>query len=186
MLPKIHKNLTNPPGRPIISGIDSISEPASQYIDHFIKPFVFTLPSYIQDTTHVLNKIEEIKNIGDAFMVTMDVTSLYSNIKHEDGLKAAEHYLQQRRDEDPPNQFIMILMEWALNNNVFIFQDKLFRQRRGTAMGASFAPNYACLYLGHWEDEHIHGPSNPHRDKIIWYGRYIDDILGLFKGNREQ
>lgn len=53
MLPKIHKNLENPPGRPIISGNESITEPASKFVDYFIKPIVKDLPSYIQDTTQV-------------------------------------------------------------------------------------------------------------------------------------
>lgn len=50
----------NPPGRPIISGNESITEPASQFVDFFIKPFISELPSFIQDTTHVLNKIKDI------------------------------------------------------------------------------------------------------------------------------
>lgn len=37
MLPKIHKCVKNPPGRPVISGNDSLTEPVSKYIDYFIK-----------------------------------------------------------------------------------------------------------------------------------------------------
>ena len=44
MLPKVHKHPTNPPGRPIISNNDSISEPGSKYVDYYIKPFVTKLP----------------------------------------------------------------------------------------------------------------------------------------------
>lgn len=62
MLPKIHKNLESPPGRPIISGNESITEPASKFVDSFIKPFVGKLPSFIQDTTHVLNTIKKNEN----------------------------------------------------------------------------------------------------------------------------
>lgn len=31
-------------------------------------------------------------------------------------------------------------------------KDKLYKQTRGTAMGAAYAPNYAGLYLGLWEE----------------------------------
>lgn len=185
MLPKVHKNLENPPGRPIISGIDSISEPPSQYIDYYIKSLVHSLPSYIQDTTYVLNKINDIKNIGEGYMATMDVTSLYSNIKHQDGLEAVSHYLQSRTEEHPPNTFILELMKWILNNNVFVFQENMFRQKRGTAMGATFAPNYACLFLGLWEEKFIWGPSNIYRDNIIFYGRYIDDLVFFYNGDQQ-
>ena len=40
MLPKIHKSLENPPGRPIISGNDSPTEKISQMIDIILQPFV--------------------------------------------------------------------------------------------------------------------------------------------------
>lgn len=102
---------------------------------HFIKPFVSALPSYIQDTVHVHTRTDEIKNIGDAFMVTMDVTFLYSNIKQEECFEAVNHFLQSRTNDNPPNEFILMLTEWTLNNSVFVFQDKLFRQKR-TAMGS--------------------------------------------------
>lgn len=35
MLPKVHTNLENPPGRPVISRNESITEPASQFVDFF-------------------------------------------------------------------------------------------------------------------------------------------------------
>lgn len=50
-------------------------------------------------------------------------------------------------------------------------------------MGATFAPNYACLFLGLWEEKLIWGPSNIHRDNIIWYGRYIDDLIFFYSGD---
>ena len=63
MLPKIHKNLSNPSGRPIISGNGSILGPISKFTEHHVKSFVPNIPSYIHDTTQVLNKIDEIKNM---------------------------------------------------------------------------------------------------------------------------
>lgn len=94
MVPKIQKDLVNPIRRPIISGNGSIAEPISKYIDFFIKPFVMELPSYIQDTTQVLKKIQTINNIGDCFMVIMDVESIYSNIVHDEGLESLRYYLK--------------------------------------------------------------------------------------------
>lgn len=35
-LPKIHKTLVNPPGIPIISGIDSVTLRVGKYIDHYL------------------------------------------------------------------------------------------------------------------------------------------------------
>lgn len=39
-LPKIHKNAAQPPGRPIVSGIDSVTSRIGRYIDFHLQPLV--------------------------------------------------------------------------------------------------------------------------------------------------
>ncbi|XP_063064237.1 uncharacterized protein LOC134456700 [Engraulis encrasicolus] len=187
LLPKIHKCLNTPPGRPIISGIDSITEPVSKYIDFFIKPLTSSLKAYLQDTTDVLKKLEEIRKVDNAFLVTMDVEALYTNIAHEEGLEALRYFLQQRPNTNsPPTDFLVDLTNWTLRNNIFLFQDKLYRQIKGTAMGAAYAPNYAGLYLGLWEERYIYSHTNPFKHRIKYYGRYIDDLCFLFSGPEDE
>ncbi|CAH2284022.1 Hypothetical predicted protein, partial [Pelobates cultripes] len=53
-LPKVHKSMTLPPGRPIVSGIDNLTQNCSIYIDKILRPFVEKLPSYLQDTKQTL------------------------------------------------------------------------------------------------------------------------------------
>lgn len=43
----------------------------------------------------------------------------------------------------PPTDFILELMKCVLNNNVFLFQGKVFKQWKGIRGGASFDPKYA-------------------------------------------
>ena len=50
LLPKIHKNKDNPPGRPIMSANGSPTEKISQFVDHFLNPTVSELQSYVKDT----------------------------------------------------------------------------------------------------------------------------------------
>ena len=61
-LPKIHKDCTNPPGRPIVSGVNGPTERLSKLADHWLKPVAQKLPSYVKDTTHLLQIIEEWNN----------------------------------------------------------------------------------------------------------------------------
>ena len=51
MLPKIHKNIRPPPGRPIISALNCPTERISQFVDHFLKPLVCSRKSHITNTT---------------------------------------------------------------------------------------------------------------------------------------
>lgn len=99
MLPKVHKNLENPPARPIIRGNESITEPASQFVDFYIQPFVENPPSFIQDRTYILNKMKDKKNTGSSFLLTMDVESHYTNIDHDQGLEVPSYYLERRQPQ---------------------------------------------------------------------------------------
>ena len=84
-LSKNHKLF--PPGRPIISGIGTLSEGLSGYVDSLLNPLLHNIPSYIQDTTHFLRILNSIDYLPDnALLVTMDVTSLYTNIPHDEGI----------------------------------------------------------------------------------------------------
>ena len=88
-LPKCHKSMTDPPGRPIVAQIDSLWSPLSEYVDFYIKPFVHKLPSYIRDSTDFINNISEISDLPEnTWLMTLDVTSLYTNIAHDAGLDA--------------------------------------------------------------------------------------------------
>lgn len=188
LLPKVHKSMTNPPGRPVISGNDTLMEPISKYVDFFIKPLLPSLPAYIQDTTDVLCQIRDHNFIGpDALLVTMDVEALYTNIDHDQGLAALRHFLDRRPlPHSPPTDFLVKLTDWTLNNNIFLFQDQLFKQIKGCAMGACFSPSYAGLFMGKWEEDVVFTNDNIFKDKIRWWARYIDDVILWWDGNENE
>ena len=99
---KSHESPNLPPGRPIVSGCGSIAENISLFVDAHAKELVKELPSYIQDTPDLLRHLEELnKNqIPDgAFPVSIDVTGLYSNIPHQEGLNCLEEALNTREDK---------------------------------------------------------------------------------------
>ncbi|PIK53011.1 hypothetical protein BSL78_10072 [Apostichopus japonicus] len=148
LLPKIHK--PGNPGRPIISGNGSPTEKISLFVDHFIKPLVPQINSYIHDTPDFLRKLEDIKNQipSTAIIGTFDVTSLYTNIPHAEGIAATCAALSKKVHPCPPISDIKALMQQVLTKNNFTFMDKHYLQRHGTAMGTRMAPSYAsCLCL---------------------------------------
>lgn len=46
-LPKIHKDLITPLRRPIVSGCGSLCKTTCRFLDHYLKPCVESLPSYV-------------------------------------------------------------------------------------------------------------------------------------------
>ncbi len=88
---KIHKN---PHGiRPILSSCESITENLSSLVDHWLQPYVKELPSYIKDSTSFINLLEKLKLPNDCLLVSIDVSSLYANIPHKDGLESLLYYV---------------------------------------------------------------------------------------------
>jgi hypothetical protein len=78
LLPKIHKGINPPPGRPIVSANGCPIERISQLVDPFLNPISKTHQSYIKDTTHFLQILQEVGPLpNNSILVTVDVTSLY-------------------------------------------------------------------------------------------------------------
>ncbi|KAL2080587.1 hypothetical protein ACEWY4_024380 [Coilia grayii] len=185
LLPKIHKSLKNPPGRPIVASKDSLTEHMSQFVDYFIKEIVTSLPSYVADTRDVLKLLCDIHvPERNAFLVTFDVESLYTNIPHEGGLQAMDYYLMSKKDTLPA-ELLMELTKFILKSNYFMFNNRYYLQSQGTSMGSPFAPNYANLYMGLWEHQHIFN-NNPFANNIRVFKRYIDDIFAIFVGSIDE
>lgn len=51
-------------------------------------------------------------------------------------------------------------------------------------MGANFAPSYANLAIGYWENNYI-WRHNPFSANIIFFGRYIDNKIGIWDGTTD-
>lgn len=94
-LPKTHKNLCNPPGQPIVSGVGSITERASKLVDEYLRPHVVTLPSYIKDTTDLLKNLDSLIVPTDCLLVAIDIEALYSSIPHNLGVETISKFLDE-------------------------------------------------------------------------------------------
>ncbi|XP_069600613.1 uncharacterized protein [Ranitomeya imitator] len=185
MLPKIHKDEKKPPGRPIVSSIGSICERASEYLDFFFQPIVTALPSFIRDSAHFIEVCGRIELPGEFYLVTCDVESLYSNIKHSDGLHAVTFCLDKLSHSDRGHDsFLLDLLKFVLHHNYFLFDRTFYLQTAGVAMGAKCAPTYANIFLGWWEEVFVY-PSLAYQHHVRNWHRYIDDLFFIWSGSRE-
>ena len=145
-LPKIHK--PNNPGRPIVSACGCPTEIISSYLDHVMAPLVRNLPSYIKDTKHALQILNNIHFHGNhKFIFTMDVKSLYTVIPHHDGLKALKFFFDKRPNQEPSTTVLIRLAELVLTLNNFSFDGEHYQQISGVAMGTKMGPPTMLIYL---------------------------------------
>ena len=127
LLPKIHKRLSDVPGRPVISNCGMPTEKVSEFLDYELKPVMQKGKSYIRDSGHFLEKIKNISTLPEnAILVTADVVGLYSCIPHQAGLSALKETLENRLVKKIPTENLIKMTQFVLKNNLFEFNNKLF------------------------------------------------------------
>ncbi|CAJ0964531.1 unnamed protein product [Ranitomeya imitator] len=184
-IPKIHKNLEKPPGRPIVASTDSILSPLAVYLEKILTPLIRLSKSFILDTGSFLNILKELGSIPTgAILVTMDVKDLYTSIPHIEGINSVHKLLTKSNFLPDQINLCVELLTIILTRNYFMFQDDFYLQVRGTAMGSNVAPPYANSYMADFEESHIYSHSSFRNNVIVWK-RYIDDVFCIWGGTLE-
>ena len=146
MLPKIHKEEN--PGRPVVSSVNCHTSKISKFVDYHIQPLANELPSYVKDTTDFINKIKDIGPLpSNSYLVTMDVSSLYTNIPHNEGLHALREKLDLRQNKSVSTKVLVtLIMRLILTLNNFIFNGINYLQIKGCAMRTNSSPSFANIF----------------------------------------
>ena len=170
----------------MISSTSCHTEKISAYVDEFLKPAAQKLPSHIKDSYDFAKNIKNMSKIGsNDLMLTMDVSSLYTNIDTNEGLHAIkENRTINSNFTSQTINMLCTLMNLILTLNNFIFNGQNYHQIKGTAMGTRAAPNYANLFMGWFEDKYIY--QSNWMKHIRYYGRFIDDIMLVWKGTENE
>ena len=109
-------------------------------MDHHLNPLVKKIPSYVKDTNNFLLKLQRINDLPpESLLVTLDVTFLYTNIPHQEGLDACREMLNTQEVLDPPTDEIIHLASTILKKKNFSFNSLHYLQKQGTVMGTQMA-----------------------------------------------
>ena len=138
LLPKIHKE--NYPGRPIINSVGSLTETLSAFVDETLRKYSKLASSYVKDTTNFLELTMDLNEQETDLLCTVDITALYTNILHEDGIEKVTNYLRRHGATTAEIDLTQSLLEHILKKNYFEFNNKIYLQTSGTAMGTRMCP----------------------------------------------
>jgi hypothetical protein len=177
-LPKVHK--TPFTLRPVVSGTNSLLAIFSNWLDYKLKELLPYVNSYIKDSSTVIKDLKELHIPYGALLFSADATSMYTNIETPLGIASIQNFISDHRDKLPPNypaELITQILSIVMNYNVFSFADTFWLQLSGTAMGTPVACAYATITFGHHENTTI---LMDFRQHLLYYKRYIDDILGIW------
>ena len=157
ILPKIHKH--GNPGRPIVS---SNGHPQKASLSSLT-----TISNHWSTKQHPSSKTLHISSTNltnlDTYPVTLSLSSLYTNIPHNEGIDACRHYLNTRDKSTSTvrTETLCDLIRMILTMNTFEFNNTFYIQTHGTAMGTRMAPSYANLFLAKFETD-AHASHQPH------------------------
>ena len=122
------------------------------FIYHF-QLIVKKIVSYVQETTDFLRKINHIC----AFLVSLDVKSLYTNILNTEGIKLVKTSLENYSKRTALTKVITTFLALTLRLNKFIFNCKNYLKIKGYTMEAVCGPLFASIIMDHFQ-ENSHTP----------------------------
>lgn len=177
-LPKIHKGGFPPPFRPIVAGIGSLNERLCGWVDSFLQPLIPQIPGYLQDTKQVLSQLKDRVWVEGSVWITADVSSLYAVISHDRAIVVLEWFMDTYgTNSQDLKLFVTMAMHFLLKHNFFMFDSNFYLQTTGVLMGAKFSPAIVNIYMAWWESSFLFSDQNPFVSGILWYSRYMDDLL---------
>ena len=76
-------NLSQPPGRPIVSDVNTESSRVASFIDFYINKHSKNLKSFLRDSFEIVKKIKNKEIKEKDILITGDVKALYTNMKFD-------------------------------------------------------------------------------------------------------
>jgi hypothetical protein len=167
--------------RPVVDA--KFFAPISKFLSDFFMPFVKKQPNIITNPNLLIKTIESLKCPPDHHfhIITLDVISLYPNMKTEIILESLEFFLQEIRelsefDCSLSNLAIINIIKFMLNNNLITFNGMVYKQTSGIIMGDNMAPALANIYVQYLQ-KRSNSSSSLSDSRILVNSNYIDDIL---------
>jgi len=168
MLAKIHK--TPLKGRPIVGNTNWITTNLSIFLDQRLQTYLKDNPYILTSSKDLISKWKGSTLGENDLLVSLDVESLYTNISVIDTCSMLNEF----------SFTLSRIFKMITDYNYFSYNEKLYKQTDGIAMGSNCAVSIANLYMFRYLDAFI-----AQRYSIREYCRYIDDIGFIFDSATE-
>ena len=111
-------------GRHIVASTKYLTTPASRFIDYTLSPLLPSLPSYLKDSSDLIRQLGNLSIDSNSFLVTADVSSLYTNIPVKDCITTIDLFC--RSNGCKITALITELSRFVLTNNYFEAEGVLY------------------------------------------------------------
>ena len=169
-------------GRLIVPNHTYLTMGISKWLDHELKPIVFSYPTICRDTASFILDIERSQFSQDCRFSTLDVAALYPSINLDRAFILIEDLLKEAFPNDLRKVgFIMSGLKIVMRNNVFQYNGTFRLQLNGTGMGITCAVAFANLFMYALERSLVQKYLKS--GDLEYYSRYIDDIFSVFRSD---
>ena len=177
---KVHKAITGlcPSFRPTLSAIGTPSYKLAKVLVlklYSITFDEFTVKYFFDNTEKIVHQATKL------FVGNLNVDSLVTNIPLEETINIYTNFFYNNEDviEDINKSEFKNLLSLATQEFYFIFNDVLYTQKDGMAMGSSLGPTMSNVFLSFYKVKWLE--QYPKEFKPVFYRRYVADIFPFFK-----
>ena len=183
-LPKLHKvkaGCTSVPFRPIVSSIGTYNYNLAKHLCSLLSPHL-PMDHCSKDTFSFVEDVNQVR-FNSCFMVSFDVESLFTNIPLDETIKLAVNLiLKVNKKVGIGEKDLTKLFEFATKQTHFSFNDVMYDQIDGVAMGSPLGPVLANLFMGSHESKWLRDEK---ASEVLFYRRYVDDIFCVFESESQ-
>ena len=195
-LTKVHKS--GYPIRPIISTIGTYNYNASNYLTKVLtstlKP---TFKYVVKDSFDFINKLSQIKLEEGECLISFDVESLFTNVPIDETieiiknscfkLKSNSNQIRANAKDDSRYEGKLDEMKFevfeklyrkCLQESVFMFNNKLYKQINGVSMGNKLGPITSDAFMNNFEIKHM---KKLRELGVKHWFRYVDDTFVIIR-----
>ena len=179
-LHKIPRNSTNDhdlPLRPIVSNIGSATYETSKYLANLLSPLSKSIYT-IESTKQFISQVKDIVIPNGYSLVSFDVQSLFTNVPldYTINIILERVYVDRDLQINIDQKDLKKLLTLCTKNVHFSFNNDIYIQSDGVAMGSPLGPVLANIFMVKLENDVIPTLSN-----LTLWKRYVDDTIAVIK-----
>lgn len=168
--------------RPILSATNSYNFKLAKWLEEKLQPLSVNSHS-VNDVFDFAKKLQSLQLSPNDIFISYDVESLFTNVPVDETIDIIvdkafqDNWFNETNDLNITRDQLKELLEIATKNQLFTFQDQLYEQVDGVAMGSPLGPLMANVFMCHIEEKlEIDGLLPEH------YYRFVDDTLTSMPG----
>ena len=120
--------------------------------------------------------MEDLVVDNDHVLLSLDVSSLFTNVPCDLVLKSLERRCQLIHNKIPFDKIINCT-KFLFENTYFAFNNNIYLQIFGTLMGSPISPIFTDIVIDDLENDCLRILKDKHNCSPLFYYRFVDDTI---------